>query len=197
MAEKRAPIGICDQCGEPIPAGEWYTSKGRPRLHCSITCRQLANSRAGAPLRSKKAKIRVARGEWINPARLHPPDPAMIAAGISQARKTEVAEGRWRNPALTSAARKKLSRPRKHSGALHRAIEKLKQGIRVADLAPSEQAAHRAYRRQLRLNRLDEARRYRREYDRRRWAQMTPEEREAQRARWRLQNKRKALRIKT
>jgi hypothetical protein len=60
-----------------------------------------------------------------------------------------VEAGSWRNPALADQAREKLSRPRRHSGVLHSAIEKLKQGAKVADLTPEEQEAHRAYRRGL------------------------------------------------
>ena len=43
--EKVAPVGTCDYCGKGIPVGEWWTSKGRPRLHCSLECRQAASSR--------------------------------------------------------------------------------------------------------------------------------------------------------
>ena len=46
-----------------------------------------------------------------------------------------VAEGRWRNPSLSDEAREKLSRPRKYSGLLHQAMEKLTQGASMADLS--------------------------------------------------------------
>jgi hypothetical protein len=194
MPDKRAPVGICDQCGGPIPAGEWYTSKGKERLHCSPECKATANSRAGAPIRSRKAKAKVAAGEWYNPRSGMTPEQisAVQSRASRTARLAEVTDGRWRNPALDDAARAKLSRPRKHTGVLHQAIKKLGQDYSVSDLTTEEQAAHRDYRRELRLARLDQARQYRRAYDRRRWEQKTPEEREAQRARWRRQNKQRA-----
>lgn len=173
-AEKRAAIGICDQCGGQIPVGDHYTSKGRPRLHCSIDCRQTANSRAGAPIRSRKAKQRVARGEWTNPADIHHPDPANISAGVSRARKAEVREGRWRNPALAEAAKRKLSRPRKHTGALARAIDKARTGG-MASLTPSEHRAYLRWRRELRQARADAIRRYQRERYRRKRAKRAGE----------------------
>jgi hypothetical protein len=88
MPEKRAPLGICDQCGRPIPQLEWFTSKGGPRLHCSPECRATANSRAGAPIRSKNRKpgSHAASGS-IQP--VHRPDPVNVAAGISWSRKLE------------------------------------------------------------------------------------------------------------
>ncbi len=194
MAKKTEPLGICDHCKGEIPHDLWYTVKGTPRLHCNIQCRQTANSRVGSEIRSKKARQRVARGQWQNPREINPPDPARIAAGVSQARKREVKAGTWRNPALTDEARKKLSRPRKHSGALHRAIEKLKQGLKIADLTPEEVGAHRAYRAKLRSARLDEVNAYhRRRYHTQR-AAMTEAEKETQRARWRKQREKRVQR---
>jgi hypothetical protein len=191
MSKKKQPVGICDHCLGEIPRRRWYTSKGEPRLYCSRGCRNTANSRAGSAIRSEKAKQRVERSEWQNPAKLNPPDPAKVATGVSRARKREVEEGRWRNPALPDEARAKLSRPRKHSGALHRALEKLRQGYRVADLKPEEQKVHRAYRKQLRDARRDEINAYRRRRYREQQARMTEEDREAQRAKWREQNRKR------
>jgi acyl-CoA reductase-like NAD-dependent aldehyde dehydrogenase len=89
-----------------------------------------------------------------------------------------VAAGRWRNPALTDAARAKLSRPRRHTGALHNALEKLKRGLRVADLTAEQQDAHRAYRRQQRAEL---------------WARMTEEQRARLRAKWRADVRRRRV----
>ena len=186
MPTKTQPLGICDLCLGKIPAslGD-YTTKGTPRLHCSRQCMSTANSRAGAPIRSKKAKARVASGQWTNPAELNPPDPANVAAGVSRARKREVEEGRWRNPALSGEARAKLSRPRKHSGPLHRAIEKLKQGLTMADLTDEEAEAYRANARKRRAARRDEANAYHRRRYREQRAAQSDAERAAQNERWR------------
>lgn len=192
MAEKIRPLGICDHCGGPIPADQWYTSKRRPRLHCSFECKQAANSQSGAPVRAEKARQRVARGEWQNPAKIRPPDPANIGRGVSRTWKRRVAAGTWRNPALTDEARAKLSRPRKHDGVLHAAIEKLGRGLKSADLTDEERAAFNARQRELAAARRDEIRAYQRERYHRRQAEMTDEERETQRARWREANKRRS-----
>lgn len=191
MAKKRLEIGVCDLCQGDIPKARWYTSKGTPRLYCSRNCMNTANSRAGTPLRSMKARQRIARGEWQNPAHLNPPDPANISRGVSQARWREVAAGRWRNPALSVEARAKLSRPRQHSGALHRAIEKLGQGLKMAGLTAEEQQAYRTYRAQLRAARRDELNAGARRRYRQRQAALTAEEREEQRAKWRAANRRR------
>lgn len=143
---KTAPLGVCDLCGDPISAEDWYTSKGAPRRYCSIDCRNTANSRAGAHIIGAKTRQRIARGEWQNPAVLHPPSAAAIGAASRITRRREVAEGRWRNPGLTPEARAINSRPHKHTGALASAIERLRHG-HVADLTPEEAEAHRAYRR--------------------------------------------------
>lgn len=187
MAKKQAPLGTCDHCGGDIPRSRWYTSKRKPRLHCSRDCRNTANSRAGAPIRSEKARARVRRGEWQNPAKLNPPTPEEQARRASLGRKREVVAGTWRNPALTTAARKKLSRPRKHSGVLHSAIEKLGRGLSVSQLTPEEQEVHRQYRRDLVAARRDEVNAWYRRYYHQRQARMTDEERDAQRGRWREQ----------
>ncbi len=192
--EKRAPLGICDLCTGRIPLGEWYTSKGRERLHCSTSCKATANSRAGAPIRSRKALQRVQAGEWVNPRSLMSTEEiSRVQTRASRtARRREVAEGHWRNPALDPQAKRKLSRPRKHRGALARAIEKLGQAKSVSELTPAEQRAHRAWAKRRRAARRDEVNALRREWDRRRWENMTEAERQVQRAKWREQNKRRA-----
>lgn len=199
MAKKQQPIGVCDHpdCLARIPRERWYTTKGKPRMYCSRRCQNTANSRAGANIRSEKAKKRIAAGQWQNPAKLNPPDPAKVGAGVSQARKLEVEAGEWRNPALSLAARKKLSRPRKHSGVLHRAIEKLGQGYKVSDLTEAEAEAHRKYRRELYAANRQEKRAWYRRWWRKRWAAMSEEEREVQRAKWREQNRKRAKLNKT
>ena len=188
---KRQPLGICDHCLGPIPPRQWYTSRGRPRLYCSVECRNTANSRAGAPIRSGKLLERIARGEWQNPAELRTPTSDEQAYRARKGRRREVAEGRWRNPALSDAAREKLSRPRKHNGLLHTVVEKLRQGLSVTDLSPDEQAAHRAYRKQLRDARREELNRQARERYKLRQEQMTAAQRDEQRAMWRKANEKR------
>ena len=190
---KQQALGICDNCLEEIPREEWYTSKGEPRRYCGIDCKNTGNSRAGASIRSAKARQRVARGEWQNPGKLKPPTPEEQARRSRLGRKREVQAGTWRNPALSDKAKEKLSRPRKHGPALHAVLEKLKRGGRVVDLSPEEKELHRAYCRELVAARRDEVnagyrRRYRQQQD-----NLNDEEREAQRARWREQNKKRKL----
>jgi hypothetical protein len=187
--DKQQPLGICDLCLGPIPRDEWYTRRG-PRLHCSMDCKNTANSRAGASIRSRKVKRRVARGEWVNPASLNAPDPQNVSAGVSRARKAEVKAGTWKNPAITDKARAKLSRPRKHVGALHRAIEKLRHGS-MKDLTDVEHKAWLKWRRNLRRARIESDRRYHRERYHRQQDALTPAERKTQRAKWRAQNQRR------
>lgn len=173
MTEKSAPIGVCDLCGEDFPPNvSHYTTQRVPRRYCSRLCRNTANSRAGAEIRSKKAKERVRRGEWKNPSPVIREDATpreieawreKMSASVSDTRKQEVESGTWQNPALSDEAREKLSRPRKHGDnpVLHAAFEKLRTGASVADLLPEEQEAHRAYRREIdtaRSNRLREKR---------------------------------------
>ncbi len=145
------PIGVCDLCGGPIAPGEWYTRRG-PRRYCSRECRNTANSRAGNPVRTAKLRQRVAAGRWHNPREGMTPEQISAVQSVASrtSRNREVREGRWRNPALADEAREKLSRPRKHTGALHAAFEKLRRGLGVGDLLPEEQEAHREYRRKLR-----------------------------------------------
>lgn len=191
--EKLQPIGICDQCLGDIPPdlGNW-TSKGLPRLHCSLVCRQTANSRAGNEERTAKLHERVLLGEWVNPATINPPDPANVGAGVRRVRLAEVSEGRWQNPGLTPEARAINSQPHKHDGPLASAIEKLGQGLKVPELTPEEQEAHRAWRREMRAARREESNAWYRDRYRKQQAALTPEQREAQRQKWRAANRRKA-----
>lgn len=188
---KQQSIGTCDHCRGPIARDEWYTSKGKPRLYCCRDCRNTANSRAGAAERGRQARERVKRGEWQNPAELNPPDPAKVSAGISRSKKAAVERGEWVNPALNDDARAKLSRPRKHDGALASAIERLSAGETMQDLTDAEVIAYREYRQQLRDEHRDEINQQYRERYRKRQASMTDEQREAQRQKWREANKRK------
>ncbi len=188
---KQQALGVCDNCLSEIPRDEWYTSKGKPRLYCGRDCRNTGNSRAGAPIRSAKAKRRVARGEWQNPHHLNPPAPAEQSRRASLGRRREVKAGTWRNPALSDEAKEKLSRPRKHDPELHAVLEKLKGGS-VADLTPEEKQIHRAYKRGLYQARRDEITAWHRNRYRQKQAAMSDEEREAQRAKWREQNRKRA-----
>lgn len=193
MAEKKQPVGICDLCEGSIPRSKWYTSKRKPRLHCSRDCRNTANSRAGSAVRSRKAKKRVAAGAWQNPHHLNPPTSEEQAERARKGRKREVQEGSWRNPALTEAAKVKLSRPRRHEDnlVLHGAIERLKQGDKVSDLSDQEQEAYREYRRKLYEENKEAKRAWYRDNYRKRQSEMTDEEREAQRAKWRKANQKR------
>lgn len=149
VAMKTEPIGICDQCRGEIPQGNWYTTKRKPRLYCCRECLNTANSRNGNEKRTAKRIQAVREGRWKNPHLIKPPTAEEQSRRARKGRLREVKEGRWRNPALTAEARQKLSRPRKHSGALHRAIEKLGQGMSVSQLTEEEAEAHRQYRREL------------------------------------------------
>jgi len=156
MTTKTAPLGICDHCEQPIPRGDWRTSKGAPRRYCSRECRNTANSRAGNEIRTQKIRERVAKGEWVNPIEIAPPTPEEQGRRARLGRQREVEAETWRNPALPPAAKDKLSRPRKHDGDLHSAIEKLRRGT-MADLTQTEADAYRRYRRDLRTARKDAA----------------------------------------
>jgi hypothetical protein len=107
---------------------------------------------------------RITRGEWQNPSKLRPPTSQEQAERARKGRLSEVATNAWRNPALDPDARSKLSTPRRHTGILHSAIEKIKRGSSVADLTFEEAEAHREYRRQLRAARRDEVNRLAREW---------------------------------
>lgn len=146
MGDKVQPLGICDYCGGPINQ-DWYTSHGKPRRYCSVDCRNAGNSRAGAPIRSTKAKQRIAEGRWVNPRTQMTPEQTHAAASRTARtiRLREVREGRWRNPALSPEARAKLSRPRKLTGVLHQALERIRTGAHIADLSPQQRAAYRLY----------------------------------------------------
>lgn len=146
---KITQIGVCDHCGGAIAPSQWYTNKGKVRRYCSLECRNTANSRAGAWIRREKTLQRIKTGQWKNPFAVRPPTADEQAERARKGRLREVREGRWRNPATTEEAREKLSRPRKHAGILHAAIEKLRKG-KMADLTPEEQEAYREYRRNLR-----------------------------------------------
>ncbi len=193
---KRLSIGTCDHCEGEIPSDQWYTTKGKPRLHCCRKCRNTAISRAGAKVRSEKAKKRVALGQWQNPAKLNPPTSEQQAERARKGRLREVEAGTWRNPALSDEARKKLSRPRKHSGTLHLAIEKLSRGLRMDQLTPDEQDVYRQYRRELRLARRNEINAAARRRYHQRQAAMSEQEREAQRRKWREKDARRRKKTK-
>ena len=152
MADKTQPLGVCDYCLGLIPENRWYTSKGKPRLYCCRQCRNAGNSRVGEPVRYQKMMQNIENGTWRNPAAIRPPTSAEQADRARKGRLREVAAGTWRNPALSDSARKKLSRPRKHSGHLHAAIEKLRYS-KMADLSAAEQDAYRQYRARLRKKR--------------------------------------------
>lgn len=196
MPAKTAPLGICDQCGDPIPQDRWYTSKRTPRLHCSLACKQTANSRAGNDIRIEKMRERIAKGDWINPSAITPPTPAEQARRARLGRRREVAAGEWRNPALTDDAKAKLSQPRKHTGDLASAIDKIGQGYRIDELTSAEQEAHRTYRADLRNRRKDEINAQARERYRRQRAAMTDAERDAQAAKWRRARQARQARTK-
>jgi ribosome-binding protein aMBF1 (putative translation factor) len=188
----------CELCGGDVDAHGlgYYTTKGKPRRFCSDWCRATRNSRVGAPIRAHKARQRVKAGTWQNPAEYHTPESlraAALAGGEVRARQHRAAleAGTWQNPADAPGARAKLSRPRVHGNnpALHRAIEKLDQGYKVADLEPEEAEAHQTHRRALRTADPERFQRYSREAYRRRMA--TEEGRAKQRARWRAQRDRR------
>lgn len=173
MPTKSAPLGVCDLCGGPIPPHLGpYTKHGQPRRYCSRDCRNTANSRAGNPARVAKLRRAVERGEWQNPATIHPPDPEEQARRARLGRLREVEAGTWRNPALDDAAREKLSRPRKHSGPLHQAIEKMGRGLKMGQLTPDEQIAYRAYNRERRARWMESKTAEERQEMRRKWREV-------------------------
>lgn len=152
MADKTAPLGVCDHCGGMI-LDTPYTSKHKPRRYCCVACRNTANSQAGAGVRSQKAKKRVAAGVWVNPLAFETPESRREHArkagqATAEQHKAAIVAGTWRNPALSQKARRKLSRPRTIADpVLHRAYERLNAGAHMADLTPEEQDACRAHRR--------------------------------------------------
>jgi len=188
---------LCELCGGSVDEFGlgFYTTKGTPRRFCSIDCRQTRNSRVGAPIRAEKARERVRRGEWQNPAEsltaeeVH--EYARRGAAVrAQQHRQALAEGTWQNPADAPGAREKLSQPRRHGDnpVLHRAIERLTQGASVADLTEAEAEAHRAWRRELRATDPERSRRYARESYRRRMA--TEEGRTRARTQWEQERER-------
>jgi len=189
--EKVAPVGTCDYCRKGIPVGEWWTSKGRPRLHCSLECRQAANSRK-MENRAEWMRERIESGDWVNPATINKPTSETISKNSCAARLREVEEGRWRNPGSTPEARAKNSEPHKHTGLLASAIEKMGHGVKLKELPEDEREAYHVYARQLRSARKDEINQQYRERYRRAWAAMTEEEKETQREKWRQQNRKRA-----
>lgn len=192
MTTKQQPTGICDHCLGPIPRAEWYTSKGGARLHCSVDCKNTANSRAGNPVRVEKLRARVAAGEWENPHLAHPPTGDEQARRARLGRLREVWAETWRNPALDDRAREKLSRPRKHTGTLASAIEKLGQGLSMAELTDEEVQAHREYRQKLFDARREEANAKRRAWYHKKQATLSDDERNKQTEKWREQNRKRA-----
>lgn len=127
----------------------------------------------------------MARGEWQNPHHLNPPSPEEQSRRSRLGRKREVESGVWRNPALSTEAREKLSRPRKHDGALHSAIENLGRGVSLTELSDAERQAYSSYRRRQRMARRDDVNAYYRARYHRRHIELTNEESDAQRALWR------------
>ncbi len=194
---KREPLGICDLCRGPIAPNDWYTTKGRPRLHCSIECRQSDNSRVGNPIRVAKIKQHIAAGTWKNPAHdLTPPQRSEISRRAGTvARTREVAEGRWRNPGLTPEARAINSRPEKHGDnpVLHHAFELMQQGVKLSEMPQAERDAYNANNRRLYAEKREEKRAKWNAAYKRRQTVLTPEQRAAQRAKWREANRRKRV----
>lgn len=64
MLAKVQPIGVCDLCGGPIPHDMWYTREHKPRLHCSLLCRNTANGRIKAKQRGQALRDRYHAGTW-------------------------------------------------------------------------------------------------------------------------------------
>ena len=148
----------CELCGGDLEAHGlgYYTLKGKRRRYCCTWCRATGNSRAGALKRSKIQKARVRVGLWNNPGEHHTPETLRAAACAGGAVRAEqhrdaLDAGTWANPADAPGAREKLSRPRVHGDnpALHRAIERLGVGERMAALTPGEAEAFRAHSREL------------------------------------------------
>ena len=147
---------LCERCGEPVTRHGlgYYTSKGKQRRFCSRGCRNTANSRSGAPIRSDKAKQRVRAGEWQNPAGRQTPEQHRAISQLGGAARAEqhraaIEDGNFIKPSEYPGASDKLSRPRVHSDnpLLHRALEKLRDGS-MNDLTEAEAEAYRAYRRE-------------------------------------------------
>ena len=192
---------LCELCGDDVDSHGlgYYTVKGTPRRFCSDQCKATHNSRVGAPIRAEKARRRVRAGTWQNPAASMAPEQVRAASQLGAAvrarqHRDALAAGTWENPAHAPGAREKLSRPRKHGDnpALHRAIEKLGQGLKIIDLLPEEADAHREHQRRLRSEDPERARQQSRQAYRRRMA--TPEGRARQQAAWERQRERRSQR---
>jgi len=157
---KREPPGICDHCKGRIQ-GDIYTTNGTWRLYCCRECLNTANSRAGAPIRAEKGRLRVQQGIWNNPGAAQTPEQRRenaIKGGQAAGAlfREQVQSGTWRNPALSESARAKLSRPRVNTEPiLHSAVEKLTRGLKMADLTPEEADRYRQYSRNLVKRRKD------------------------------------------
>lgn len=66
--EKRLPVGICDYCEEPFPSGvPQYTTRGAPRLRCSVECRNRANAKKSVPAQRQRQLRRVHASTWVDP----------------------------------------------------------------------------------------------------------------------------------
>ena len=103
---KLEPPGICDLCKNRI-RDNLYTNKGTLRRYCSRQCRNTANSRAGADIKSDKAKERVRLGTWVNPGDYLSPEQRREAAhkggqAAGKIFREQVKAGTWRNPAMSS-----------------------------------------------------------------------------------------------
>jgi DNA-binding transcriptional regulator YiaG len=103
--------------------------------------------------------------------------------------------GTWVNPADAPGAREKLSRPRVHTDNpdLHRAMEKLSQGLGMAELTNAEAETYRAYRRESRAANPGRAREHSRRSYRRRMA--SEEGRARERRKWERQRQRLEARL--
>jgi hypothetical protein len=146
---KKKPVGVCENCDKLMSLT--HTTRKTPRLFCCDLCRATYVSRATADRRSEKMAERVRRGLWDQPSEIRKPDPVVLSAS-ARIRATEaVASGKWVSPSSTTAARQKMSMPRKHKGNpnLHEAISRLSSGERVSDLEDAQAEEHRAYRRAL------------------------------------------------
>jgi len=148
MADKTAPLGVCDLCGGSIPSGSWYT-KQKPRRFCSVVCRNTWISRNHAVPRNREIKLReIEEGRWQNPHLANPPSPEEQGRRARIGRLKEVQAGTWRNPALADEAREKLSRPRTLDPILSDAISR-QDRYGTASLTDEEKSLVRAHRRKV------------------------------------------------
>lgn len=110
--------------------------------------------------------------------------------------KREVEEGRWRNPGQTPEAKAINSLPHKYTGALADALEKVRIGVKSAEMSDEEREALSIHRKQKRDARKEEVNQYYKERYHARKQAMTDEQREAQRQKWREQNRKRAAKKK-